>query len=189
MIYYIKKISCLFIVSFLFLSALFIETNIALAQAKKTVPTDITANSMRYSDASQTVVFEGNVHVKRPDFDLKANKITVFFAKKDKKAKTENGDDQGLNMQMQAGALEKIVALGNVKITKDDKVGTANQGTYYAKTGVLTMEGNPVIKDGKNSSIGGEIIKFYINENRSEILGGVKASFSGPMKEQAVGKK
>lgn len=155
------------------------------------IPTDISATSMRYDDANQTVVFEGAVHVKRPDFELWAEKITLYFQKKGKAQKSaEDGQDendsaahatpggQGMGMQMQAGAIDRIVAENSVRIVKEDKVGTANKGTYAVKTGTLTMEGNPVIQDGKKNSIRGQVIKFYINENRSEVLGGVKATFS-----------
>ncbi len=157
------------------------------------IPTDISATSMRYDDANQTVVFEGAVHVKRPDFELWAEKITLYFLKKGKTTKAADGAQeendspasqqgnqgtQGLGMQMQSGTIDRIVAENAVRIVKEDKIGTANKGTYSIKTGILTMEGNPVIQDGKKNSIRGQIIKFYINENRSEVLGGVKATFS-----------
>lgn len=150
------------------------------------IPTDISATSMRYDDANQTVVFEGAVHVKRPDFELWAEKITLHFSKKGKTGNAQDEGDstaakqagQGMGMQMQAGNIDRIVAEKSVRIVKEDKVGTANKGTYSVKTGILTMEGNPVIQDGKKNSIRGQVIKFYINENRSEVLGGVKATFS-----------
>jgi lipopolysaccharide export system protein LptA len=45
------------------------------------------------------------------------------------------------------------------------------------------MEGDPVLRDEGNS-IGGQEIRFYVNENRSEVLGApgkpVNAVFSAP---------
>lgn len=162
------------------------------------VPTDVSATSMRYDDASQTVVFEGGVHVKRPDFELWADKITLYFLKKGKaeKAAAPEAEDEnesaaqrnshGLGMQMQSGSIDRIIAENSVRIVKDDKVGTCNKGVYSVKTGILAMEGNPVIQDGKKNSIRGQIIKFYINENRSEVLGGVKATFSSQPGESGL---
>lgn len=173
-----RKTKSLFLNFTILLSICFFNQT-ALAQLKQDIPTDVSSSTMRYDDAKQTVVFEGNVHVKRPDFDLKANKITLYFAKKSNKAgQGEGSEDNGLGMQMQAGSIDRIVAEENVRITKEDKTGTCNIGTYSASTGVLTMEGNPVITDAKNNSIRGQVIKFNINENRSEVIGGVKASFS-----------
>ena len=47
------------------------------------------------------------------------------------------------------------------------------------------MEGNPILRDGQNT-VRGDVIKFYIHENRSEVLSGtqrrVEAIFYSPSK-------
>ena len=51
------------------------------------------------------------------------------------------------------------------------QTGRADKATYTVQSGVLLLEGNPSIQDGGNS-ITGNIIRYYLNEKRSEVDGG-----------------
>ena len=56
------------------------------------------------------------------------------------------------------------------------------KATYTMDDGVLLMEGDPRLTDGENT-VTGETIKYFTEENRSEVMGGskkrVEAVFSG----------
>lgn len=145
------------------------------------VATNIQADRMQYDAASQRVIFDGNVHVKRPDFDLWSAKLTVFLDKSNKPAKAADADANGTKpamgtMGMDAGDIDRIVAEKNVRMQQGTKVGTSGKATYTASDGKLVMEDSPLIVDGSNR-IEGRIINFYTRENRSDVVDGVKATF------------
>jgi len=142
-------------------------------------PTKIESDSMRYDQAAGTVVFTGKVRVKRPDFSLWSNSLTVHFAPQDQgKVPAKGGAAPA-----EAGRIEKIVARGAVRIERDGKVGTCETATYLVQQGLFSMEGNPVLQDGPNT-VTGQVVKLYFKDNRSEVLGGegkrVEATFSTP---------
>ena len=69
--------------------------------------------------------------------------------------------------------IRMVVAVGNVRMRSDGREGFCGKATYHVASGVMVMEQNPVIIDGRNKVVG-EIIKFYSQTNRSEVLGGRK---------------
>ncbi len=147
---------------------------LAAAQPSGTAPTKITSEKMTYNPSGNAVTFEGKVHVNRPDFDLWAGRITVFFTPD---AATGN---QGA---LDSGKIDKITASGSVRLEREGRVGLCQSATYLVREGLFKMEGNPILKDGPNI-IKGEVIKLYLKDNRSEVLGGknkrVEALFFTP---------
>ncbi len=139
----------------------------------KAIPMSIKAERMVYNADGQTVVFSGNVHVKRADFQLWANTITVYM-KKDKSVQPDSSSDMD---EMKAGEIDRIEAKDNVRMaTNDGRTGTCSKATYYASTSRIVMDGSPVLKDA-TSYIKGKQIVYYIRDNRTDILGGVEGEF------------
>lgn len=143
------------------------------------VETRITSDQLTYMAEKQLVVFDKNVHVVRPDIEIWADKITVYLKPpKDK----EEGKAGGMPAGMAAGDVDKIVAERNVRMKSENRSGTCAKATYTMDNGVLLMEGDPRLTDGENT-VTGETIRYYTEENRSEVLGGgkkrVEAVFSG----------
>ena len=64
----------------------------------------------------------------------------------------------------------------------ENRNGTCAKAIYTMDDGVLLMEGDPRLTDGENT-VTGETIKYFTEENRSEVMGGskkrVEAVFSG----------
>lgn len=141
------------------------------------VPTSITAGGMEYNAEAQVVIFRGKVHVKRPDFDLWAEKMTIYL---DKSSKTSSSSELGAGGGMQAGEIDRIVAEKNVRMKSDDKEGTCDKATYFAKEDKFVMEGSPVLKDKGKNTITGRTVVHYLGSNRSEVQGGVAATFFTP---------
>lgn len=125
------------------------------------VPMEITADSMRFEQDKRVIVFKGNVHAQREDIDIRALTVTVHLKK------TQGQAQAGTT----GGEIDKIVAEGDVRITQGGRLGTSDYATYYADKGLLVMEGDPVLEEGKNR-IAGKIVRLYLRENRSEIEGG-----------------
>ncbi len=148
-------------------------------------PLKISSDTMTYDAAKSSVVFTGKVYVEREALKMWANTITLYLKPSGKADSAESDMLAG----MQTGDVDKIVAEGAVKFRYNAQDGEAQKATYTATNSLLVLEGNPVLRDGDNF-IKGSIIKYYMNENKSEVLGGkggrVEAVFS-QSREKAKG--
>ena len=134
--------------------------------AQQAVPVKITSDTMTYTQKGDQVVFKGSVYVIRQDIELWSDTLTVFLEKKES---SKNATQSVVDEQ---GSIKKIIAQGNVRIKADKgRTGTCGKATYEADKDLLTMEVDPILMEGANK-IQGEVIKLYIKENRSEVLGG-----------------
>lgn len=134
------------------------------APGTQKVPTNITASRMEYDADGQTLLFTGDVHVQRPDFELWSDKMTVYLDKKE-----QGGDAADGLGGMEAGNVDHIVAEDNVRMKSKDKSGTSQKATYYAKTDKFVMEGSPVLKDANQSVVKGHTITHFFSTNRSTV--------------------
>lgn len=146
----------------------------------RNVPTKITADHMEYDANKLQVVFRDKVHVDRPDMEIWSEVLTVHFKPAEQKDKQAKGAaPQGLA----AGDVDRLVAEKRVRMKSEERVGTCERATYTPDTGVLVMQGNPRLEDGQNTITGNEI-RYYANENRSEVTSGgkkrVEAVFASP---------
>ncbi|MDQ7834514.1 MAG: LptA/OstA family protein [Humidesulfovibrio sp.] len=149
----------------------------------KQAPVRITSDKMVYNQAENSVMFLGNVHGTHTDMAIWAERITAYFADK-KKSKDAKGQDKGAGDF--GDSIERIVAEGNVRLVANKNEGACAKLTYEVQEAVIRMDGNPILREGQNT-IRGESIKFYIRENRSEVLSGsqrrVEAIFFTPKGE------
>ncbi|WP_319466969.1 LptA/OstA family protein [uncultured Pseudodesulfovibrio sp.] len=140
------------------------------------MPVKISSDRMTYDETGKVVSFVGNVVAEHGELTLWSEKLSAFFASKS-------------NKQFSADSVDRIVAEGNVRVKKGTTEGTCGKLTYLVGKQLLKMENNPLLQDGPNS-LTGEVIKFHVRENRSEVVGGkgkrVKAVFMTPenMKRQ-----
>lgn len=136
------------------------------------IPVEINADRMTYDESGKVVTFIGNVVAKHGELTLWATRLSAFFSSR-------------TNKKFSADSIDRIIAQGQVRAQKGTTEGTCGKLTYMVAQQVLTMEQDPLLKDGPNS-LTGEVIKFHMRENRSEVLGGkgtrVKAIFMTPEK-------
>jgi lipopolysaccharide export system protein LptA len=149
-------------------------------------PVRITSDKMVYSQPENAVVFIGNVHGTQADMAIWAAKVTAYFEDKSK-----GKDPKAAKAQPDKGAgdmggdskIDRIVAEGDVRLVAGKNEGACSTLTYYVADGVLRMEGNPILREGQNT-VRGDVIKYYMKENRSEVLSGaqrrVEAVFFSP---------
>lgn len=135
-------------------------------------PVKITADRMTYVEKDRKVTFSGNVQAEHEGLQLWAATLSAFFT-----------DTGGKSTKDMSDNIDRIVADGGVKMKKEKSEGSCRTLTYFVKDGVLRMEGEPVLSDGANT-VSGEVIKFYVKDSRSEVLGGqgkrVEAVFHVP---------
>ncbi len=128
--------------------------------------TKITAQKMRYHKSDNLVTFLGNVHVDRENFELWSEKLTIYLSKEMKSGAKKEDSIQGPAGE---GQFDKIVAQDNVRLKKGDYEATSSKATYEKDKEVIVLEGDVLITENKNR-IKGDKVRFYLNENRSEVL-------------------
>lgn len=135
----------------------------------KQEPVRVTSDKLTYKQAENAVMFEGNVHATHADMSLWANKLTAYFA--DKKKAAAGKDQAGKEGGDFSDKIERIVAEGNVRMVSGKNEGFCGRLTYFVAENTLRMDDNPILREGANT-VRGEIIKYFLKENRSEVLSG-----------------
>ncbi len=150
------------------------------------VPVSISADTMTYEPEKDRVIFRGNVEATRAQFIMWSDLLTLYLKPSAKASSPTPSEDEGqggvndiaesapspaLNPNLQPGDLDRIVAEKNVRFRYNTQNGTAAKATYTLDTGVLVMDGNPILRDGENSITGSRIL-YFLNENRSEVESG-----------------
>lgn len=123
--------------------------------------TDITSDKMTYTGQDDTILFSGNVHVQRPDFELWSQELHIFL----------KSDENGEAQSDQQDNIDKIIAKKDVRIKSEGREGRSEVLTYHPDTGIARLEGNPMLIEDRNS-VEGEIIILNMLNNTSEVLGG-----------------
>lgn len=114
----------------------------------KKAPVHITSDHLEADNKAHTITFSGNVVAKREEATLYADKMIVF-----------------LNEKMDA--MNKIEALGNVRVNQKDRFATGDKGEYLDAEQKVILTGNPKVWQGDNV-VTGEIIEFYIKEEKAK---------------------
>lgn len=131
-------------------------------------PAIITAECTSYDRKEGVIFFDKNVFVDDEQYKMHADKIFVFL--------------EGTN------DLNRLVAIGNVAITNEEKSATCARATYQKKTGKIVMYGNEtqkaVLKEDakKGSSVVGERITFWLNSEQVEVEGSTITMPNGGLK-------
>ncbi|CAK7014300.1 MAG: Lipopolysaccharide export system protein LptA [Desulfovibrio sp.] len=144
----------------------FTPLTVQAAAAPKGGNTRILSEKMTYDSAKNQVVFEGKVHVTRPDMEIWSEVLTLVLDSSEKKAGSTSNNSLGV---AGGGKVERIIAEKNVRIKQGDKSGTCGKATYYVNAGKIVMEYNPVLIDGSNK-IRGSVINYFTASGRSEVI-------------------
>ena len=105
------------------------------------IPINISANNVKYLNNGQQVVFSGNVVATKGDFSMTSNVLTAYLETPKKR-------------------IQRIEALGDVKIIYLTKYATCEKAEYIVPEGKVILTGNPVMKDGGNIITGDKIVYF-----------------------------
>ena len=128
---------------------------------KKEPPVVVEADQMSSTEESNTVLFLGNVDAKQGDLRILSDEMTVYYH--DVAAENEDASAQQ--------KIEKLVCVGSVELSSADWLGTSDQMIYYAGNRKVFLIGDAKAWQGDNM-VSGEKIVYYIDEGRSEIVGG-----------------
>jgi lipopolysaccharide export system protein LptA len=88
------------------------------------------------------------------------------------------------------GEVDKIEADGNVRIVQENRTGVGAHAVYDSKEGkVVLTGGSPRVMQGSDT-VSGEVITYYIDDERSSVSGGrVEATIHPKSKNDARSKK
>jgi lipopolysaccharide export system protein LptA len=109
-------------------------------------PIVITSKTLSADSANNSALFEGSVVATTDEMTLYSDRMMVYY--------TEDGD------------IEKIDAIGNIKLVKGKRVLTSKKAVYLAKEGKITFIGEPMAVEGANVITGSKIV-YLVDEDRS----------------------
>jgi len=112
----------------------------------------INSESMIADKPTNQIIFQGKVVATRGDIKMNADKMVVNYGK--------SGESQ---------AIEKIHAIGNVKVVQKDKTILSNEAFYYKNEEKIEFIGNARADDGMNIINGSKII-YYTKDERVEVM-------------------
>lgn len=148
------------IIAFLLLTAccfLTFSASAAEVVKKNRTPIQIEADHMLSDQKSNSVFFSGKVEAKQDTVIIHADEMTVFYDK------GENKEDTG---KEQKRDIEKLLASGNVEITKDEWVATGDNAEYFEAERKLIITGNTKVWQNNNLVTGDKFI-MYLDEGKS----------------------
>ena len=142
-------------------------------------PILIEADRMETSQEESVVVFSGHVRANQNDLIIKADAMTVrYLGTEVQPNSTTDVPAVGLTRQ-----IDKITAKGNVKIVQGDWVAAGDTMDFNADDRIVILAGNAKAWQDQNM-VGGEKIIYYMDEGRSEVVGGTSVTVGGEQKEE-----
>jgi lipopolysaccharide transport protein LptA len=119
------------------------------------LPTTISADTLTLNAKSRIFTYKGNVTVTQGDLTLVSKTLEGNYTEKNQ--------------------IQKLVARGDVAITKQDIQATSQQAFYDATDATITLTDNPQLQQGE-SLLTADRIKVFLNENRSQAEGSVRVT-------------
>jgi LPS export ABC transporter protein LptC len=109
-------------------------------EGKEDGPIVITCDGPLEIDYEKNIaVFNNNVKVEQKDFVIYSDIMDVYFTKSEK----ERAGESAQAASVMGANLDKIVARGNVKITRGENVSYSDEATYTASDRKIILTGRP----------------------------------------------
>ena len=118
------------------------------SRADVTGDTEITSKRLEFEYKDSVILFEEDVHVKDPQFDLKADRVLVYL--------------DGTN------EVKSVRAMGNVEVVSEDRNAKCSQAIYTRADGKIVMTGNDAMLSRGDDKIWGKQITIWVDDERME---------------------
>ncbi len=137
-------------------------------------PITVKADELKADNKGKTAIFTGRVVARQEDVTIYSDKLIIYYGEHEEQ-------------------VDKIEAIGSVRILQTNRVGTGGHALYENKLGKMTLSINPKVTQDKDS-VTGKVIVYYLDEDRSVVTGGENARVeavihpkpgSGPKKNDA----
>ncbi|MBI1251235.1 MAG: OstA family protein [Alphaproteobacteria bacterium] len=116
-------------------------------------PISYAADSLEYFDSERRLVLTGNVEIVQNDANLRADRVTLYFAS------GGGGQAQG---GMSSGDINRMVAAGDVYFVRPEQQARGDNAVYETGAGTVTFTGNVVVASAENV-IRGETLVLQMN--------------------------
>lgn len=127
----------------------------AVRKDRSSKPITIKADDLKADNKGKTAIFTGRVVARQEDVTIYSDKLIIYYG---------DGQDE----------VDKIEAIGSVRILQTNRVGTGGHALYENREGKITLTINPKVTQDKDS-VTGKVIIYYLDEERSEVTGGDNA--------------
>lgn len=127
----------------------------AARKDRSSKPITIKADDLKADNKGKTAIFTGRVVARQEDVTIYSDKLIIYYG---------DGQDE----------VDKIEAIGSVRILQTNRVGTGGHALYENREGRITLTINPKVTQDKDS-VTGKVIIYYLDEERSEVTGGDNA--------------
>ena len=133
-------------------------------------PIEIQSDKLRSENEGKKFIFSGNVFSVWGDLEIKSDILEVYSNTKSTTGAKETKDD--LNPPQQD--LDRVIAIGNVKIKKGDRRAQGNRAHYDNKKQIIIITGEPnaTAWEGKNIIRGKKMI-FVMEKDLFKVEGRV----------------
>lgn len=141
-------------------------------------PIDITAKKFTARNVADGVegTFDANVKVTQADMTLSCDHLVVLFEEKNDPANKGSGRGKKSPTDLQAERKVKtITASDNVKFVQGDRMATAGKALYDNTKRTISLSGGPPRLWQGADVVEADTIVIYLDENRTELLGGEKS--------------
>jgi lipopolysaccharide export system protein LptA len=121
----------------------------------------IESGSLELRNKEKTALFKEDVRAQTEDLTIECNEMRVYYNEKSYEGELENAESF-------IGDIDSILATGNVRITRGiDLSGTAEKAVYDLVEETVTLTGQPVLKQGKNTLKGSSLTYSLKDESVS----------------------
>ncbi len=114
-------------------------------------PVDIVADAVEGFEKDRRVVFKGSVVARQEDLYIFADTMEAFTNE-------------------QTNEIERVVARGGVRIVKNERTATANEGVFDNKNRTVGLKGNVIVFSGTDR-VTGEAVTYYVDQERVVVEG------------------
>lgn len=129
-----------------------------VASAKKdrsSQPITVKSDQLQAFNDAKQAIFTGRVVARQDDVTIYSDRLEVYYG--------ETNDE-----------VDKIIAIGNVRILQTNRVGTGGHAVYESKLGKITLTVSPRVTQEKDT-VTGKVIIYFLDEERSEVQSGDNA--------------
>jgi lipopolysaccharide export system protein LptA len=156
----VKRLVAALVVLMLTLSATWAAPPPAEKQAKTkkdrtSQPITVKSDQLQAYNEAKQAVFIGRVVARQDDVTIYSDRLEVYYG--------ATNDE-----------VDKIIAIGNVRILQTNRVGTGGHAVYESKLGKITLTENPRVSQDTDT-VSGKAIIYYLDEERSEVQSGDNA--------------
>ena len=142
----------------------------SINKEQKKNPIEIQSDKLRSENEGRKFIFSGNVVSVWGDLEIKSDILEVYSnPKKNKGSRKSQGDAKRPDQD-----LDKVIAIGNVKIKKGDRRATGDRAHYDNKKQIIIITGDPnaTAWEGDNIIRGSKMI-FVMEKDLFKVEGRV----------------